>query len=180
MFMTNFLASIILWRKAGERVIIFINMNKHILHGPLAKCMIRLGLTEATHKSWGHSKPHTHISGLIPIDGDYHSMDIKITSMAQLSFHKSVGDHCSVIVDISARSLLGIDGQKIIRPVARRLTCSNKKNVERFNKYVEKALDCHKLYEKLGIASQMLNHNPWDQNGIRLMENIDQQMAEIF
>jgi hypothetical protein len=53
--MTDILAMLQVWHQQGDRLIIFIDMNKHILNGPLAKHMLRMGLEEATHQHWGTS-----------------------------------------------------------------------------------------------------------------------------
>ena len=127
LFMIDFMAAIIRWTNAGERLLIFIDMNEHILKGQLASKLLSLGLMEATHQSWGEKEPHTHVSGSKPIDRVYHSSTLEITSTMLLSFHEGVGNHRTVMVDITSRSLLGTDGFRIVRPVARRLVCSNAK-----------------------------------------------------
>ncbi len=64
-------------------------MNKHILTGHLAKAFQRLGLLEATRLNWKGSKPQTFVfkKGK-PIDEMYHFLELEITSLMQLSFHK--------------------------------------------------------------------------------------------
>ena len=64
-----------LWQAAGECLLIFADMNEHILMGPLAQRIMGLGLDEATHKAWGDTPPHTYIDGSKPIDAVYHSTD---------------------------------------------------------------------------------------------------------
>jgi len=180
MFMIDFLAVLINWRKAGERIIIMADMNEHILRGPLARRLLSLGLVEATHISWGDKEPNTHVSGSKPIDAVYHSPDIEVTATRQLSFHESVGDHRSVLIDITARSLIGTDGHKIVRPTARRLVCSNKKSVNRFIKVVEKELVRHQLHNRLSTASQLLYRDAKDNVALEMMESIDRQMTQIL
>ncbi len=62
----NFVQQVQLWQAAGERLSIFTDMNEHILTGPLAQKLFGLGLTKATHKSWGETPPHTYINGSNP------------------------------------------------------------------------------------------------------------------
>ena len=51
MFEVNFLTVLIYWSKRGKRIIVFIDINEHILKGPLArKIMDGLGFMEATHE----------------------------------------------------------------------------------------------------------------------------------
>ena len=54
LFMVDFLAVLTSRKKRGERFLIFIDMNEHILEGPLAKRLMgdRLGLLEATYQHW--------------------------------------------------------------------------------------------------------------------------------
>jgi hypothetical protein len=40
MFMIDFLATLQVWRQQGVRLLIFMDMNKHILNGPLAQRMV--------------------------------------------------------------------------------------------------------------------------------------------
>ncbi len=180
LFMIDFLAAIMRWLKAGERLIIFADMNEHILQGQLATRLLALGLVEALHNSWDTYEPNTHVSGSKPIDGIYHSSNLEITSSMMLSFHEGVGDHRTLLNDITARSLLGTDGFKIVRPAARRLTCTNKKSVEQFIKYVEEQLTQHNLHNRLVTASYILQRNPSDSLGLEMMEAIDKQTTEIL
>ena len=83
--------------------------------------------------------------GSIPIDGVYHTRDLEIVSTVQLSFHESVGDHRSVLVDISTRSAIGELGFKIVQPKARKLSSSNEKRSAQYRKYVEEQLELHQL-----------------------------------
>ncbi len=178
--MTDFLAVIIRWINAGERLLIFVDMNEHVLRGRLARKLISLGLQEATNPSWGPTEPNTHISGSIPIDGVYHSSNLEITSTIMLSFHEGVGDHRTTLVDVTTRSLLGTDGQRIVRPAACRLTCSNQKSVLSFNKYVESKLEEHRLHDRLVRISQLLYDCPSDPEGLQKMETLDIQVSQIF
>ncbi len=68
-------------------------MNEHVLTEKLAQEFFKLGLIEATHMQWQGDEPHTYIDGSEPIDGVYHSPNLKVTALAQLSFHEGVGDH---------------------------------------------------------------------------------------
>ena len=180
LFCTDFTTAIKQWQTAGERLLILIDMNEHVLQGYLARILLELGLSEATHESWGEQEPNTHISGSKPIDGVYHSPNLEVTSTLLLSFHEGVGNHRTVLIDITARSLLGTEGHRIVRPPARRLATSNNKAVNKFNKYVERKLQEHRLHERLVTVSIILQKNPQDGNGRRLLEVIDSQTTEIL
>ncbi len=51
--MIDFLATLQVWHQQEDRLLIFMDMYEHILNGPLAQRMVRMGLEEATHKHWG-------------------------------------------------------------------------------------------------------------------------------
>jgi hypothetical protein len=97
------------WRKSGERIILLMDANEHVLMGRFNRGISRAGLDleEFTHKCWGASQPHTHINGSIPINGGYKSPEIVVLNVCMLPFLDSPGDHRALIIDISTRSLLG-------------------------------------------------------------------------
>jgi hypothetical protein len=78
---------LLVWQQQGDRLLIFMDMNEHILHGPLAKCMFCLGLKKATHQYWGGIEPHTYVGDKEPIDPVFHTSELKVTSTLQLSSH---------------------------------------------------------------------------------------------
>ena len=179
LFISDFISQLTAWQKAGERLLIFADMNEHIINGKLAKQLFSLDLEEATHLFWTDEEPHTYIDGKIPIDGVYHSRELEIVSSLQLSFHEGVGDHRTVLVDITSRSLLGQDKFKILRPAARRLNSSDKTSTERYVKYVEKELERRNLHDKLCQVSFQLSLNNNDCTARRSLEHIDRQTIEI-
>ena len=115
-----------------------------------------------------------------PIDAVYHSAEIEITATMQLSFHEGVGDHRTVIVDISSRSLLGKYDFKVCRPVARRLTTSNAPAMKRYIDHVETELVSRNLHNRLCDVSYTLSLNNQDTTALREMELIDHQTVEIM
>ncbi len=79
------------------------DMNKNVLQGVLAKYLLNMGLQEATKTNWGASEPQTYIRGAEPIDAIWFYPELDITTTMKLSFHKGVGDHRTVLVDISTK-----------------------------------------------------------------------------
>ncbi len=69
--------------------------------------MLKMGLMEVTHHGWGNEEPHTYFRGTEPIDGMWHSYQLVTTSTTQLSFHERVGDHRSVLVNITTDLAIG-------------------------------------------------------------------------
>ncbi len=59
LFTGDFVAQLQVWQRQGDRLLIFMDMNKHALRGPVARCLTTMGLTEATHHHWGDKEPRT-------------------------------------------------------------------------------------------------------------------------
>jgi hypothetical protein len=117
LFQADILAAITRWIKSGNRIILFIDMNEHILTGNLPKELLRLDLQEVTHKHWEDLEPCTFVYGNgKPINGVYHTPDLTIMALMQLSLHKGVGDHRTVLVDISIESAIGKFERRVILP----------------------------------------------------------------
>ncbi len=118
LFQKDLLQAISEWQAQGERIIVFIDMNEHILTGTLAQEFFRLGMVEATHMQWHGEEPHTYIDGSAPFDGVYHSSKLEVMAIAQLSFHEGVGNHCTVLVEVTTRSAIGQQEFTVVKPLA--------------------------------------------------------------
>ncbi len=69
LFVVDFISQLQIWQQQGDRLLIFIDMNKNVLTRHLAKYMTKIGLKEVTHWEWGINKLHTYFRGTEPIDG---------------------------------------------------------------------------------------------------------------
>jgi hypothetical protein len=100
-----------LWRKSGERIILLMDANEHVLKGKFNKALTSAGLNmeEFTHKCWGPNQPYTHMNGSISIDGGYELSEIEVMSICMLPFLNCPGDHQAFIIDVSTRLLLDLD-----------------------------------------------------------------------
>jgi hypothetical protein len=128
LFSSDFVNAILQWIEQGDRIVLFVDANEHILTGKLPTVLAKLGLQEVTYTLWGESEPRTYVHGDgAPIDGVFHTPDIKVTAIMQLSFHEGVGDHRTTILNISTRLAIRKYEQQVVTPQARRLT--NKNNV---------------------------------------------------
>ena len=147
------------WLEHGDRVIIFIDMNKHIILGTLPKAFQSLGLLEATHQTWGESEPNTFVYGKgTPIDGVYYSPELEITSIMQLSFHEGVGDHRTTIVDVTTRSMVGKLERKVVTPQARKLSTRNKRSMKEYIKWTTQQCRLHKLQSRIDKVARDKAH----------------------
>ena len=98
----------------------------------------------------------------------------------QLLFHEGVGDHRTVLVDISTWSLIGKDNFKVVRPYAQRLSSTNPDHTLRYISYVKKELAKRQLHSKLCNSklcevSERLHANPSDNVARADLNNIDRQ-----
>jgi hypothetical protein len=128
LFQANRVQSIMNWIESGDRLIIFINMNKHIITSNLPQKFLRLGLKEGTHKPWGAQEPRTFVySNRKLINGVYHTPESSITVLMQHSFHEGVGDHQTILVDISTSLASGKFERRVVPPKARWLVTKNER-----------------------------------------------------
>lgn len=179
LFHDDFIGVLRKWIQDGERLLIFIDLNEHILTSELAQDILGLGMEEATHRHWPHGvEPRTYIRGKGPIDAVYHTPSLEITAVAQLSFHESVGDHRSVIVDVSARSMIRRDSFKIIRPTARRLTMANQTYVDRYVSILESKMAEHHLHQRLDRCVVALAKNSNNRQAREEMDTIDEEVTQ--
>jgi hypothetical protein len=88
--MINFIAQLQVWKRQGDRLLVFIDMNEHVLRGRLAILLFKMGLLEETHTSWGVTEPHTYVRGNKPINGVWFTPDLEVMCTMQLLFHKGV------------------------------------------------------------------------------------------
>ena len=179
LFHADFIGVLRRWLQDGERLLIFIDLNEHILDSRLARDLMELGLKEVTHLHWPEGvEPHTYIRGSGPIDAVYYTPSLEIISSLQLSFHEGVGDHRTVIVDVSSRSMIGKDSFKIVRPTARRLTLANTRYVEKYIKVLEGKIMEHKLRQRLDECAQLLANDPTNSDALDQLETIDNEVTE--
>ncbi len=125
----------------------FIDINKHILTGTLAQEFFKLGLVKATHAQWHGEEPHTYIDGSVPIDGVYHSPNLEVMAIVQLSFHDGVGNHRTVLVDVTTRLAIGHQEFRVVRLLARKLSTKNKASTKTYLKRMVTEFDRHKLVD---------------------------------
>ena len=76
--------------------------NEHILRGTIARMLVEspINMREISHDFWDRGiEYNTHVCGKQPIDGIYATPDIDVQGFLALSFHESVGDHRTSLID---------------------------------------------------------------------------------
>jgi hypothetical protein len=172
-----------LWRKSGERIILLMDANEHVLTGKFNWEILRTGLDlgEFTHKCWGSRQPYTHINGSIPINEGYKLPEIEVLNVCMLPFLDSPGDHRAFIIDISTRSLFGQFWYKVCRPISRCLIISLQGSIDEYNRIVHDQFDQHRIVKRLDAVDKMTRYCgfPAPHNLRAMIIKLYRQMTEI-
>jgi hypothetical protein len=166
LFIVNFVAQLQVWQQEGDRLLIFMDMNEHVLRGGLAKYLLNMGLQEATQTNWGASEPHTYIRGAEPINAIWFLPELDITSTMQLSFQEGVGHHRTVLVDISTKSAIGKQEFLVVHPHARQLNSNNTKARTKYLAFLERQMQTHWMPKRLHACAARITFYwcPWQYN----------------
>jgi hypothetical protein len=183
MFDRDLTAQIKSWRSAGERVVLLMDVNADPLRNNLYNNIGGgpEGMQEFTHHCWGPQPPHTHTRGSGPIDGGYKSPEIEIVNLSMLTFADSPGDHRSLLLDVSSRSMLGQHIPKVCRPVSRRLVTSQQDSVKTYNKIIQEQCKVHRVQDRLDSIDEMTKFcgHPAPKWLEKMMLKLFAQMTEI-
>jgi hypothetical protein len=155
------------------------DMNKHISQGNLAKYLWNMGLQEATQPNWGTSEPHTYVRGMEPIDAVWFLPELTITLTMQLSFHEGVGDHRTVLVDISTSSAIGKQEFCGAHPQAQRLTSTNAKARTKYLTFLKRQMRTHWMPERLNKCAQQITSYTVTPAVQHQMQTLDNQTVEM-
>jgi hypothetical protein len=109
------------WCHGGDRIIFFMDHNKHTYDGPLGRVLLDpggLALQEAVLKHTGKRTCATFFWGSKPINGLWVMSNIEIANACVMPFGYGIGDHQMFILDITLESLVGRNPTKVVRPVS--------------------------------------------------------------
>jgi hypothetical protein len=179
LFTVDFVAQLQIWQRQGDRLLVFMDMNEHILTGCVACRLLAMGLREATHSKWEGTELRTYIRGSEPIDAVWHSQDLDLVSTLQLSFHEGVGNHCLVLVDIATQSAIGKQEFKVVHPHGRCLSSMNNAMRTRYLRHLETQMRTHRMIECFSACEQRISTYPAPADAIKSMQTLDAQMAEM-
>ena len=172
------------WRSNGNRIILFMDANEHILRGPITRRLRAsdIDLCDVSHTFWPTDKePNTYIDGSLPIDGVFVSPDLDVTNFLSLSFHESVGDHRSMIIEITTASFIGKFQGNIVRPSSCRLTMRQQASVKNYNTEVDRQLQLHNISGRINTlhAEIATSTKPLSPNLINKCNNLHTQIEQI-
>ncbi len=109
----------------------------------------------------------------------YHTPDLEVAGVTLLSFHKSMGDHHTILVDITTCSAIGQQEHKIVPPSVRRLTTKNKQSVKKYLDDVMEQFRQHKILEWQDNLISAVEEGPLNPDLMEQMEWIDSLKTEI-
>jgi hypothetical protein len=155
------------------------DMNKHGLGGGLVKYILNMGLQEATQTNWGASEPHTYVRGAEPMDAVWFLPELDITSTMQLSFHEGVGDHRTVLVDMSTESAIGKQEFHVVHPHAGQLNSNNTKARTKYLTFLERQMQTHRMPEHLHACAVQITSYPVSLAVQHQMQLLDNQTVEM-
>ncbi len=123
------------WRARGKRILLMMDINSHPLCNKFYTKLTEnnIKMKEFTYKCWGPKEPYTHYECKSPIDGGYKTLMLEIVNLSMPFFAENPGDHRSFLLDVSARSIIGVYKYKVYRPVSCRLVMSQAGSVKRYN-----------------------------------------------
>jgi hypothetical protein len=146
------------WRQDGERLVAFIDANENMTDGPFHEMFTspELQMREAvSHRHpdprWKHTASYRKgdTLGKWPIDGVYATPDLPFDATTWLEFLPHLGDHRFNVLDVNAQVLVGDAVLRIVRPIARRLSCTLPKAVSAYTKRLTDHMRRHKVLTKL-------------------------------
>lgn len=145
LFESDLLWQLKIWLALGDRVILMMDCNSHVLTGQLGRALFKLGLREITKDFVGELCPNTHISGSEHIDGVWATTDITVTAVKWLPYEESPGDHRACVFDFTTHSAIGSTERRIVRPECRRLISTNPGAVAAYIAEMDRQFDIHRI-----------------------------------
>ena len=170
------------WTSQGDRIILLMDANEHVLTGNLTSRLTNympgLDLEEISSRAWDSDEPNTFIDGRKPIDGVWASRSLEIGGFKLLSFGESIGDHRTMIFDVSTRSLIGKFEHRVVRAGCRRLNCRTT-SMGRYNKILEVLMTQNRMDDRLyAVLEDIVNDKP-TAGQQRRMNILDEQFVQL-
>jgi len=108
------------------------------------------------------------------------SEEIETSAAAYLPFDPDLGDHRPVVVNISKRSLLGVEGPKIKPSAARRLNSKVKRIRQKYIDRLEEQFRKHKVLKRLAKLETEAEEEKLSEEARQALENLDRQITELM
>jgi len=183
-FLWDFEAALRTWREAGDKLIIFIDMNENYETGAIDEMLCSDGLDMSEAVQARHPTklvPPTFVqgnrAGRNAVDGCYITPDLIIKKAVWPAVHKCPRDHQMPIIEVEYNDCMGGNIHKIVQPPARHLTCRNKKALKNYNTSLGKFFGEHSMVSKLhGVyAGSMTMLSPAHQLYMESLEKLREE-----
>jgi hypothetical protein len=140
------------WHSKGDRIILFIDHNKHTYDRPLGRALADaegLRLQEAVLRHTSKRTGATFFHRSKPIHSLWVLSDIDISNVCVMPFGYSIGDHQMFVLDITMESLVSKNPTKVMHPASRQLNSKMPQCGEAYLKSLESNIVQHRLQEQL-------------------------------
>jgi hypothetical protein len=137
------------WREKGDQIIMGGDWNTDVREEKFLQPFRMRNLVASITSIHGVNCPGTYSGGKNPIDEIFCSRSLNVKSAGYLAHGQSTGDHRPIWVDITKKSLLGLQLAKLPSFNARRLKCQDPRVVSRYNSVLEKFLTTHGVYNRI-------------------------------
>ena len=180
LFESDLLWQLQVWIALGDRIILMMDINCHVLTGRFSRALADNGLREITKDFLGELCPNTHSSGSEHIDGVWTTSDITVTAVKWLPYEESPGDHRACIFDFTTQSAIGTTEKRIVLPQCRRLISTNPSAVLIYSEEMDRQFDIHRIEARLKEMDEITNCNfPLPDIYVDRLEKLDEQVAQI-
>jgi len=181
LFESDLLWQLEMWKAAGDRIILMMDINCHVLTGKLSRALNSIGLQEVTKDILGGLCPNTHANGSKQIDGIWITPNITITAIKWLTYEESPGDHRACVFDFTTLSAIGSIERRIVYPPCRRLASTNPGAVAAYVAEMDKQFNIHRIEERLAkIHEETEGMFPLPDEYQNKLDRIDAQTIEII
>ena len=118
MFSEDLLMILRRWQEKGDRVVLIMDANKHVIDGAICKQLAGddRQMKDVVYSETKGQGQKIWFRGKDPIAGIWGSSDIDIIGASYLPFEGTLGDHQPVMVDLIMSSVLGKRLKNIIPP----------------------------------------------------------------
>jgi hypothetical protein len=151
LFITDFVAQLQVWQQEGDRLLMLMDMNKHVLGGGASEVSTKHGPTRGHPGKLGKLRA---TRGTELIDGVWFLPELEITLMIQLSFHEGVGDHRTVLVDVNTASAIGKLEFRVVQPHARQLSSTTIQARTKYLSFLERQMQMHQMAKSLNACTE--------------------------
>ncbi len=153
-FFTDLASCIITWHSRGDEVLLFADFNGDIHHPDVAQFALSCGLQECIlshHRSL--PPPVTFCRGdrfgSSLVDGAWSTDGVIISAAAIYPVDQGPGDHHAFLIDLHLHDTIGEPRLHVVRPPARRLSCSIPGAVSQYTKAFSQFSKRYHLPERL-------------------------------